>query len=145
MTVVAHTNYNRFFWLNPKASDSNKIEIHKSTSAFVINDYIIDSAITTSSPYVEYIDLNELIDFRFKLKKSIKVKITKDELDTIGEIPALGIYAFGNNQFEVLREINKDITELFEEILEHNESKLGTMPKKWKKLLEEYVEKEKGD
>jgi hypothetical protein len=145
MAVVANTNYNWLFWLNPRASDVNKIEVHNSTSTFVNNIYNMDSAITTSLPYIEIIDLDELIDFRFKLKKSIKVKITKDELDTIGEIPELDIYAFGNNQFEVLREINKDITELFEEIFEHNENQLGTMPKKWKMFLKEYIEKEKVD
>jgi len=64
------------------------------------------------------------------------------QLNTIGEINELGIYAFGNSQFEVLREINKDVTELFEELFNISENQLGKLPRKWKETLLEYVEKE---
>lgn len=68
MVVVVRKNYNWFLGGSPKASASNNIEIYNSSSAFVNNDYIIDSTITTSLPYIEYIALNELIAFRVKLK-----------------------------------------------------------------------------
>jgi hypothetical protein len=90
----------------------------------------------------EFINLYELIDYKYKLKKPIKVKIIRDGSEIVGEIPELDIYAFGDTPFEVLREINRDVTELFEEIFSLGEEQLGTAPKEWKKILDDYIEKE---
>jgi len=147
MEVEVISNIDRRWMLLdiPIASNAPRLRTHDGTSTisqiFLINYNSPD----LSLPIKEFIDLNELIDFRYKLKKPLKVMITHDGYDTIGEIPELGIYAFGDNQFEVLREINKDTTELFEELDNHTEDKLGTLPKKWKRFLAEYLEKGVGD
>lgn len=141
MEVIANIDRRWMLWDSPIASNSPSLRTHGGTSTFSQIVFINDNSPELSLPLKEFIDLDELIDFRYKLKKSLKVMITHDGHDTIGEIPELGIYAFGNNQFEVLREINKDVTELFEELDNHEKDKLGTLPKKWKRFLAEYVEK----
>lgn len=89
-----------------------------------------------------FVNLAELIDYKYKLTKPLAVKIIREESDFIGEVAELDIYAFGGSEFEVLREINKDVTELFEEILGLDESQLGNKPLKWKKILSEYIQKD---
>lgn len=97
--------------------------------------------IGTEESFEEIVDLSELIDSKFELLKSIKVKITKDNSEFIAEIPELKIYAFGESYFEVLREVNRDITDLFEELMGIEEKKLGVVPSKWKKILSNYIQK----
>ena len=88
------------------------------------------------------IELNDLIDYKYQLTKPLIVEIKRDETDFIGEIKELDIYAFGDTEFEVLREINRDVTELFEEIFNLNENQLGSKPLKWKTFLSEYVKRD---
>lgn len=136
-------NFNYYWALFPvftKAGSAGVIRIPNTSSGTIQEYFVHNESKDLYSP--ELIDLYDLIDHRFKLKKPIQVKITRDELDTIGEINELGIYAFGNSQFEVLREINKDVTELFEELFNISENQLGKLPRKWKETLLEYVEKE---
>lgn len=90
---------------------------------------------------IESIDITELIDSKYELIKPINANIIRDGLDYIGEIPELKIYAFGDSYLETLREINKDITELFEELDNLNKEQLGKDPTKWKEILSHYVKK----
>lgn len=141
MEVASNFNYHwALFPVFTEAGSAGVIRIPNTSSGTILEYLFHNESKDLDSP--ELIDLNDLIDYRYKLIKPIQVKITRDELDTIGEINELGIYAFGNSQFEVLREINKDVSELFEELFSINENQLGTLPRKWKETLLEYVEKE---
>lgn len=88
---------------------------------------------------IYFTQLDTLINFNYDLKKPIDVKLIKEGAEVIGEIADLGIYAFGKSEFEVLREINLDLTELFEEIMTLTDEQLGKRPKYWKKILSNYI------
>jgi len=84
-------------------------------------------------------EITTLINFNYELIKPIPVKLLINDGEVTGSIKELDIYSFANTEFEVLREINEDETELFEELLSLNSEQFGKKPKKWKKKLREYI------
>lgn len=144
MVGVASADYVRFFLINPqideargKINQNPEINMGTLTATFLFSDFLDD----IFSQNEEYIYLGGLLNRKYNLKNYLAVKIKTDRNDIIGEIPELGIYAFGNDRTEVIREIEKDIIELYEELSELDNNKLGTLPKKWKRFLANYIEK----
>ncbi len=143
MTGIATANYDKLFLVYPKASEAyvdwetQKVNanLEATTSNIMLGSY------GSPLPYIEYIYLGGLIHNKYNLKKYIMVIVTNDGHEVIGEIPELGIYAFGESTFEIIREIEKDIIELYEELFAIDENKLGTIPKKWKSFLAEHIKK----
>jgi hypothetical protein len=93
---------------------------------------------------VEYTQIDKLINFNYTLRKPIKVRIIKNlSGEVIGDIEELELYSFGNNEFEVLREINEELTDLFEDLRDVGDDNLGKFPKKWKAILKKYINENK--
>ena len=91
---------------------------------------------------VRYTQIDRLINFNYTLSKPIKVKIIKNlDGEVIGDIEELELYSFGNDEFEVLRELNEELTDLFEDLRDIGDDNLGKLPKKWKHILEKYISK----
>jgi len=125
------SNKQKLFFLNPLIMNAI---INK-------NKLIRINGFNDSDINEENLQINTLINFKYYLKKPINVKIKRDKYEYIGDVPELGIYSFGFNKFEVLREINEEITDLFDEIVNIPDNKLGRCPKKWKKILKDYIQK----
>lgn len=115
---------------------------------FVINhdsqssklNYIIHRKNYKEIETVKYTKINKIINFNYTLKQPIEVKIIKKiNGDVIGDIEELELYSFGNDEFEVLRELNEDLTDLFEDLINVEDQKLGKFPKKWKAILKKYI------
>ena len=102
-----------------------------------LSDEIIK--LRTEKETIKFDTINTLINFKYDLIKNIPVKLKRTNGEVIGEIEELEIYAFGRDEFEVLREINEDVTDLFEELIETEDKKLGKFPKKWKNILQKYI------
>jgi hypothetical protein len=102
--------------------------------------FLRNNAYTSSDVNEEKVQIETLTNFKYNLKKPITVNIVRDKFDYIGDIPELELYSYGSNKFEVLRELNEEITELFEKLISMKEDELGKFPKKWKNILEEYFE-----
>lgn len=131
-----------------------KIGIFSSTGTLIEN-FLVFSVHPTPSGCLNYIDnsfkyylqeevnttIDTLINFQYKLNTPIKVKIVKNSQGIIGEIEDLELYSFGDNEFEVLRELNEDVTYLFEDLVNMKDENLGKFPKKWKYLLKQYITK----
>jgi hypothetical protein len=90
---------------------------------------------------IEQTTIDTLINFNYTLKKPIKVKIIKSTSGVIGDIEELELYSFGNNEFEVLRELNEELVTFFEDLIEIGDKNLGKFPKKWKSILSRYIKK----
>lgn len=91
---------------------------------------------------VKYTQINNLINFNYTLKKPIQVKIIRNmNADVIGDIEELELYSFGKDEFEVLRELNEELTDLFEDLMSIKDENLGKLPKKWKIILKNYIKK----
>jgi len=89
---------------------------------------------------IKYTQIYKLINFNYTLKKPINVKIIKSSSgDVIGDIEELELYSFGDDEFDVLRELNEELTDLFEDLLSIEYENLGTFPKKWKSILKNYI------
>lgn len=84
--------------------------------------------------------INTLINFKYELKKPIPVRLIREGNELIGEINELEMYSFGNDEFEVLKELNEEITELFEMLINIEDSNLGKYPKNWKSTLKQYIQ-----
>lgn len=91
------------------------------------------------SPFEREIKISSLINFNFKLKEPIIVKITKVDDEFLGTIDSLELYSFGESEAEVERELNIALTDLFNELLKYENNNLGKHPRKWKKVLEKYI------
>lgn len=89
---------------------------------------------------VRYTQIYKLINFNYTLRKPIKVKIIKNfNGEVIGDIEELELYSFGNDEFEVLRELNEELTDLFEDLINVEDQNLGKIPRKWKATLKKYL------
>ena len=121
--------------------NNNHLIFKKFTHTAELNygDRSLNMAEIEPEKVINFVKLDTLINFKYDLKKPIEVIVIKEGSDVIGEIADLGIYAFGKNEFEVLREINFDLTELFEEIMKLTDAQLGKRPKYWKKILSNYI------
>jgi hypothetical protein len=89
----------------------------------------------------EKLQIEKLIDAKYSLKKpiTVNIKIDKQNYEYVGDIPELELYSYGIDKLEVLRELNEELTELFEKLINMNENKLGKFSKKWKNILKKYV------
>lgn len=86
-------------------------------------------------------EIDTLINFNYTLIKPIKVKIIKNTSGVIGDIEELELYSYGDNEFEVLRELNEEVVSLFEDLIEMEDKNLGKYPKKWKSILNQYIKR----
>ncbi len=92
------------------------------------------------SENINYTKIETLINFKYSLKKPINVKLIKNiNGDVIGDIEDLELYSFGKDEFEVLRELNEELTSLFEDLVDIDNKNLGEYPKKWKRILKNYL------
>jgi len=113
------------------------------TQAGVNVIYNIDDHFFLSNEHkkINYVEIPYLINFNYSLKKPVVVKIIQDiNGDVIGDIEELELYSYGNDESEVLRELNEDLTDLFERLITMGNDRLGKHPKKWKKILKQYIE-----
>ena len=89
---------------------------------------------------VKYTEIDKLINFNYALSKPIKVRIIKNlRGEVIADIKELELYSFGNDEFEVLRELNEELTDLFEDLRDIGDDNLGKLPKKWRSILEKHI------
>ena len=113
--------------------------ISEGTSAITTEYKILEeNSIVTSEKIIELRDLNDL---KYELKKSLSVKIRAEDNNIIGEISELDIYAFGEIESDVIEEIREDVIDLFEELNNLSKDRLGTLPTKWKSILSQYIQK----
>lgn len=138
------TNYNTDYLILSFVSlkDYVTVETNKMPAVSTTDYSYYMSAVNQDKPSSKKIQLEDLIDSKYCLSKPLYVDIKRDGLDFIGSIDDLDIYAFGESELEVLREINRDVTELFEELLAHETDKLGVKPIKWKKILTDCIKSE---
>lgn len=100
------------------------------------------SVLASPSDSIERVThIRTLIDFRYALKRPIPVRLRYYGTEAIGIIDEFELHSFGKNEFEVLRELNEDITDLFEELIGMDERNLGKFPKIWKSNFNKYIDR----
>ncbi len=104
-----------------------------SNSVLIEEEILFDN--NMKAKYVSYTKIDTLINFNYRLKKPFKVKITKSEDEVLGEIEELELYSFGDNEFEILRELNQNLTEMYEYLSSKKDVNLGKFPLSWKRIL----------
>jgi len=142
VVIARNMNYLNKDRMDTKNITNNYLTINENfthTAELNYGDQSLNMVEIEPTQEINFVTLETLINFKYDLKKPIKIKVIKEGSDVIGEIADLGIYAFGKNDFEVLREINYDLTELFEEIMKLSDAQLGKRPKYWKKILSNYI------
>jgi len=140
--IARNMNYLNKDRMDTKNITNNYLTINENfthTAELNYGDQSLNMVEIEPTQEISFVTVDTLINFKYDLKKPIEIKVIKEGSDVIGEITDLGIYAFGKDEFEVLREINYDLTELFEEIMKLSDVQLGKRPKYWKKILSNYI------
>lgn len=88
--------------------------------------------------------ITDLDSDSYRVKKPIKYIIEYIEGEVIGDVEELEIYSFGVTLNEVIRVIKQEIIELYDELINKNDEKLGYKPRKWKNYLINHIEKLNG-
>lgn len=75
------------------------------------------------------------------LGKDFPVLIYQDEDGNLmGEIRELELYAWGQNEEEIIQELESDILDMHEYLNEFEDCNLGKLPLKWKRYLNDVLE-----
>lgn len=74
-------------------------------------------------------------DARMEKARPICIKILREDETLVGEIQELELYAFGDNQEEIIDELKMDLVDLYEHYRNIKSEKPGDKPGKWKKIL----------
>lgn len=111
----------------------------RATQSSRLNYKIIPQNYNKKLELIKSIAIDTLINFNYTLKKPIEVKIINNINGVTGDIEELELYSFGDNEFEVLRELNEELVDLFEYLIGIENKNLGKFPKKWKSILKKYI------
>ncbi|MCG2713073.1 MAG: hypothetical protein L6416_12235 [Candidatus Omnitrophica bacterium] len=120
---------------------SDRLDLFSASDFMIVekDKILYDSKLVSEA--VLYTKIDTLINFNYKLKIPFEVKITKQRGEVIGEIVELELYAFGSNEFEVLRELNQDLTEMCKYLSSKKNENLGKFPLQWKRILLSHIVK----
>lgn len=113
--------------------------IQSNQSKYLSKYYELTSRITAVPKYE--LTIKKLINFNYELNKPIIVNVEYINKEYCGSIDELEIYVYAEDEAEMLREINEELTDLFNFIVDNPKYKLGKKPKRWKKILLEYISK----
>lgn len=85
------------------------------------------------------IQIQDLNDDDVELLDSLQVEIDVYPQETIAEIPELNLWASASTDSEALLKIKKEIVTLWRELMDEDESKLGKLPRMWKRILNKKI------
>jgi hypothetical protein len=105
--------------------------IHEKTPSY--GDY--HAGYKTAGKTETLIEIDSLESTDYVLKKPFCIKISREEETIVGEIRELELYAFGDNQEEIIDELKMDLVDLYEHYRNIKSEKLGDKPRKWKEIL----------
>ncbi len=120
------------------------VDAPESNQSRYIKDFL-DSQDSKNSKVEYNILIDSLINFNYQLKQPINVHIEYVDNEYFGTIEELEIYAYAESEAAVLREINIDLTSLFNILIDNPKYQLGKKPKTWKKILTKYISKKKDE
>lgn len=89
-----------------------------------------------SSPILaRSIPINDLNDPAVEVSGSLQVELEVYNIETIAKIPELNLWASADSESEAILEIKRSLLELWGELECEPDSKLGRLPRMWKRIL----------
>lgn len=87
------------------------------------------------NPTIVKIKINDLLIENYRLKRPIEaiLKFYPDEV--LAVIPELEIFGEGNTEIEAISELKLELLDLFDDLKDITDEKLGKFPKSWKKII----------
>ena len=104
---------------------------HKNTEQDTISD--LKPLFTRSIP------IHDLNSDAVELIQPIQVEIECYEEEVISKVPELDLWASELTESEAILSIKNEIFELWEELSEEKDNKLGKLPKMWKRILSQKI------
>jgi hypothetical protein len=83
--------------------------------------------------------VSTLPDSKLSLIKPINIDITYEGDEVKAELPEVELYAFSNNEIQAVNEITQDLIDLFNDLNEIPDYKLGQHPKRWKMYMKSII------
>lgn len=94
---------------------------------------------TTVNKSQKSFTVTSLPDRKLSLIKPINIDITYEGDEVKAELPEVELYAFTNNEIQAVNEITQDLIDLFNDLNEIPDDKLGQHPKRWKMYLKSII------
>lgn len=85
------------------------------------------------------IPINDLNSAEFLLIGPIQIEIEIYPEEIIAKVPELDLWASSSTESEALLDIKSAIIELWDELENENDSKLGKLPRMWKRILKRKI------
>lgn len=95
--------------------------------------------INTIEKNYKIIPLNSLKHPNYILKKPIYITIETENATTIASLDDIEAFAYADTEFEAINALCEDIINIYEDLKE-DADKLGMLPGKWLKYLDEIIE-----
>jgi len=89
----------------------------------------------TEPAFVRSVPIHDLNTAALDLAEPIQVEIEHYADEVISKVPELDLWASEPTESEALLSIKKAISDLWEELRDEPESKLGALPRMWKRIL----------
>ncbi len=87
------------------------------------------------TPLIVATKIHDLALDNYRLKKPIDAIIKFYPNEVLAVIPDLEIVGEGNNEIEALNDLKLELIDLFDDLKDIPENKLGKYPKSWKKII----------
>jgi len=89
----------------------------------------------TEPAFVRSVPIHDLNTDALDLAEPIQVEIEHYAEEVVSKVPELDLWASEPTESEALLSIKKAISDLWQELRDEPESKLGALPRMWKRIL----------
>jgi len=87
------------------------------------------------TPDILKIEINDIQMDGYYLKKPIEAIVKFYPNEVLAVIPDLEIYGEGNNEIDAINELKLELIDLYHDLIDIPDQKLGKYPKSWKKIV----------
>ncbi len=87
------------------------------------------------NPSIIKININDLQLNNYRLQKPVEAILKFYPKEVLAVIPDLEIFGEGNNEVEAVNDLKLELLDLFDDLKDIPEKKLGKYPKSWKKII----------
>lgn len=95
---------------------------------------------TPDIPNILKIQINDIQMDGYFLTKPIEVIVKFYSNEVLAVIPDLEIYGEGDNEIEAINELKLELVDLYHDLIDIPDDKLGKYPRSWKKIVCSLIE-----
>jgi len=106
---------------------------------FFLGPGFVFNPLPSEPPVTRTLEIDTLPDPRFSLIRPISIFVSEERGEIKAEIPEVELYTFASNEDEAIHELTQDLLDLYEDLLDISDGKLGKYPRMWKNYLKSII------